>query len=146
SAMIMSADRGGVFSTLLGLVRRGLGGRVGDGRQFVSWIHESDFICAVRWLIENDAIAGPINLAAPNPLPQAEFMRELRRAWGIAIALPTPTWLLEIGAYFLRTESELILKSRRVIPGRLLRHGFTFQFPTWPDAALDLIRRWREPL
>jgi len=144
SAMTMSPDRGGIFAVLLGLVCRGLGGRVGDGRQFVSWIHEADFVRTVRWLIENEAISGPVNLAAPNPLPQAEFMRVLRHAWGVSIGLPTPKWLLEIGAFLIRTESELILKSRRVVPGRLVQHGFSFQFPTWPDAARDLCLRWRE--
>lgn len=144
SAMTMSADRGGVFDTLLGLVRHGLGGSSGDGRQFVSWIHEADFIRAIRCLIENDALAGPVNLAAPSPLPNAAFMRALRDAWGIRIGLPAAKWMLEIGALFLRTETELILKSRRVVPGLLTQNGFAFQFSTWPDAARDLCRQWRE--
>src|SRR5207253_10592389 len=84
SAMTMSPDRGGVFDVLLGLVRRGLGGASGDGRQFVSWIHDLDFVRSIYWLIEHD-IAGPVNLAAPNPLPNAEFMRILRSAWGIRL-------------------------------------------------------------
>src|SRR5206468_7549815 len=83
SAMTMSPDRGGVFDVLLGLVRRGLGGRAGHGRQFVSWIHDRDFIRAVYWLIEHEQLSGPVNIASPNPLPNADFMRELRRAWGI---------------------------------------------------------------
>ena len=144
SAMTMSPDPGGVFDVLLGLVRRGLGGRSGDGRQFVSWIHEQDFIRAVRWLIEHDSFEGPVNLAAPHPLPNGEFMRALREAWGIRLGLPASNWMLELGALFLRTETELILKSRRVTPGLLTKHGFTFDFPTWPEAARDLCRRWRE--
>jgi uncharacterized protein (TIGR01777 family) len=144
SAMTLSPDRGGVFDVLLGLVRRGLGGRAGDGRQYISWIHEVDFIRSVYWLIEHEEIAGAVNLAAPGPVPNAEFMRVLRAAWGMRIGLPAPPWLLEIGAFFLRTETELILKSRRVVPGRLLEGGFTFQFPHWPEAAADLCRRWRE--
>jgi uncharacterized protein (TIGR01777 family) len=143
SAMTMSPDRGGIFDRLLGLVRFGLGGSSGTGRQFVSWIHEEDFIRAVRFLIENEAISGPVNLAAPGPLPNADFMRELREAWGISFGLPAPAWLLGIGAVFLRTETELILKSRRVVPGVLLEHGFDFRFPAWPEAARDLSRRWR---
>lgn len=138
SAMMMSPDRGGVFVTLLNLVRYGLGGRAGDGRQYVSWIHEQDFIRAVLWLIEHEELAGPVNLAAPNPLPNAEFMQTLRRAWGTRIGLPANPWLLEIGALLLQTETELILKSRRVIPGKLLQAGFAFQFPTWAAAAQDL--------
>lgn len=144
SAMTMSPDRGGVFDTLLGLVRRGLGGKVGDGKQFVSWIHDEDFIRAVHWLIANDHLSGPVNLAAPNPLPYAEFMRDLRTAWGARVALPATRWMLEIGTFLMRTESELVLKSRRVVPTRLLESGFAFHFPTWPEAAADLCRRWRE--
>jgi uncharacterized protein (TIGR01777 family) len=144
SAMTMSADRGGVFDVLLGLVRRRLGGRAGNGRQYVSWLHGDDFVRAVYWLIDHDAVAGPVNLAAPNPVPNAEFMRALREAWGVRFGLPAARWMVEVGAFFLRTEPELILKSRCVIPGRLTRHGFTFQFPTWPEAARDLCRLWRE--
>ena len=144
SAMTMSPDQGGVFDVLLGLVRFGLGGRHGDGRQFMSWIHESDFVRAVYWLIEHEDIAGPVNLAAPNPIPDAEFMKTLRTACRIRMGLPAPEWLLEIGTFFMRSESELVLKSRRVVPGRLLQSGFTFEFPAWQEAAADLCRRCRE--
>ncbi len=143
SAMTMSPDRGGVFDVLLGLVRWGLGGANGDGRQYVSWIHDVDFVRAVRWLIDRE-LDGAVNLAAPNPLPNAEFMRELRRAWGTRLGLPANRWMLEVGAILLRTETELILKSRRVVPGRLLQSGFVFQYPDWSEAAADLCRRWLE--
>jgi uncharacterized protein len=143
SAMTMSTDPGGVFDMLLRLVRWRLGGRNGDGRQYVSWIHEEDFIRAVQWLIDHDEIEGPVNLAAPNPVPNAEFMRTLRNAWGAKIGLPATRWMLEIGAFLLRTESELILKSRRVVPTRLIESGFEFRFPTWAAAADDLCRRYR---
>jgi uncharacterized protein (TIGR01777 family) len=143
SAMTMSPDRRGVFDTLLRLVRSRLGGTNGDGRQFVSWIHDRDFIRAIYWLIDHPKLEGPVNLASPNPLPNAEFMRAIREAWGTRLGLPAAKWMLEIGAFFLRTETELILKSRRVIPGRLLQSGFTFEFPTWPKAAADLCLRWR---
>jgi uncharacterized protein len=142
SAMVMSADAGGIFDTLLGLVRRGLGGTSGDGRQYVSWIHEVDFVRAVCFLIERN-LAGAVNLASPNPLPNREFMATLRRAWGAKIGLPATRWMLEIGAVFLRTETELILKSRKVVPGRLLQAGFTFQLPHWTDAARELCARKR---
>jgi uncharacterized protein (TIGR01777 family) len=143
SAMVMSPDTGGVFDVLLRLVRWRLGGRAGDGRQYVSWIHDHDFVQAVEWLIADEEMAGPVNLAAPQPLPNAEFMRELRRAWGERWGLPASRWMLELGALILRTETELILKSRRVVPGRLLASGFKFRFPDWPAAACDLCRRWR---
>jgi uncharacterized protein (TIGR01777 family) len=143
SAMMMSPESGGVFDVLLKLVRYGLGGRAGDGRQFVSWIHVDDFVAAVRWLMDHDDLSGPVNLASPDPVPNARFMRELRRAWGAPFGLPASEPMLEIGAFLLRTETELILKSRRVVPGRLLESGFAFRFPTWPEAAEDLCRRWR---
>ena len=143
SAVVMSPDRGGIFDTLLALVRRGLGGTSGDGRQYVSWIHDADFVRAVYWLIEQDQVGGVVNVAAPNPLPNAGFMRALREAWGTRLGLPATAWMLEIGAFFMRTETELVLKSRRVVPGVLAEQGFTFQFPTWPLAAQDLCRRWR---
>lgn len=143
SAMTMSPDRGGIFDVLLGLVRFGLGGRAGDGRQFVSWIHERDFTRAIDRLIERDDLAGPVNLAAPHPLPHADFMAALRAAWGARFGLPQPRWLVELGTFFLRTESELVLKSRRVVPGRLLEAGFRFEFPTWDAAAEDLCASWR---
>lgn len=141
SAMTMSPDAGGIFDTLRTLTRRGLGGRAGDGRQFISWIHEVDFIRAIHWLIEHDDLSGAVNLAAPEPLPNAEFMRALRKGCRMPIGLPAAKWMLEIGARFLRTETELILKSRRVVPGRLLDSGFTFHFPRWPEAARDLCDR-----
>ena len=144
SAMTFSPDRGGVFDAFLGLVRHGLGGRLGSGTQYVSWIHESDFAGAIDFLVEREEICGTVNVAAPNPLPNAEFMRALRQAWGARIALPIPEWALAIGAVLLRTETELVLKSRRVVPGRLLAAGFRFAFPEWPAAAGDLVTRWRE--
>ncbi|MCA9234157.1 MAG: TIGR01777 family oxidoreductase [Planctomycetales bacterium] len=143
SAMTMSPDRGGIFGVLLGLVRRGLGGTCGDGRQYVSWIHDCDFVRAIDWLIARDDFSGPVNLASPHPLPNAEFMRELRQAWETPLGLPAARWMLEAGAVVLRTESELVLKSRRVVPGRLLGAGFGFEFPEWRTAAIDLCRRWR---
>ena len=142
SAMTLSPDPGGVFDTLVGLVRRGLGGSAGDGRQFMSWIHEEDFVAAVRWLIDRDDIDGVVNVASPNPLPNSEFMRLLRHACGMPCGLPAPEWMLEIGAVFMRTETELILKSRRVVPGRLVDHGFAFRYPQWEVAVRNLCDRW----
>lgn len=143
SAMTMSPDAGGIFDTLLRLVRRGLGGTAGDGRQFVSWIHADDFVRATRWLIEHEEIDGTVNIAAPSPLPYAEFMRILRDTSGMRLGLPATKWMLEVGALFMRTETELVLKSRRVVPSRLLRAGFAFAYPAWPAAAADLYQSWR---
>lgn len=143
TAMVMSPDRDGVFDVLLSLVRRGIGGTCGDGKQYVSWITDTDYTRAIRFIIESDSMDGAINLASPNPVPNAEFMGELRRAWGMPFGVPAPAWLLEIAAIPMQTETELILKSRRVIPGRLLNAGFTFDHPTWNDAAKNLCTRWR---
>jgi uncharacterized protein (TIGR01777 family) len=142
SAMTMSPHKGGIFDVLLELVRKGLGGTCGDGLQYVSWIHEYDFVSAVKWLIENN-MAGPVNLASPEPLPNADFMRELRKAWGIRVGLPATRWMLEVGALLLRTETELILKSRRVVPTRLLNADFQFRYPRWTEAAAELCDRYR---
>jgi uncharacterized protein len=141
SAMIMSPDRGGVFDTLYRLVRLGLGGPAAGGRQFVSWIHHQDFARAVMWLVDHPELAGPVNISAPNPLPQSQFMSDLRRAASVPVGLPATHWMLEVGAFFLRTETELVLKSRRVVPGRLIEAGFEFAYPKWPDAAKDLTRQ-----
>jgi uncharacterized protein (TIGR01777 family) len=144
SAMVMSPDQGGIFDVLLGLTRVGLGGAIAGGRQYMSWIHERDFVRAVELLIAREDLDGPINLAAPHPLPQRDFMAALRQAAGIRIGLPATKWMVGIGAFFLRTDTELTLKSRRVVPGRLLEAGFSFDFPEWPAAARDLVARRRE--
>jgi len=143
SAMTLSPDAGGVFDTLLCLARHGLGGSAGDGKQYMSWIHHEDFIAAVRWLIDRDDFEGVVNVAAPNPLPNAEFMRVLRQACGIRLGLPARRWMLELGAVLLRTETELVLKSRRVVPARLLEEGFRFKYPDWRGAATDLCQQWK---
>jgi uncharacterized protein (TIGR01777 family) len=143
TAMVMTPYPGAVFSVLLRLVRLGLGGRVGDGRQFVSWIHETDFLAALEFLMLHPELCGPINLAAPGPLPYTDFMAALRRAWGMPIGLPATRWMLEIGTWLLRTESELVLKSRRVVPRRLTDAGFQFRFPDWSTAATDLCQTVR---
>ena len=137
--MTLSPDAGGVFDTLLGLVRRGLGGAAGDGRQFMSWIHYEDFVAAVLWLIERHEIDGVVNIASPNPLPNAEFMRVLRDAYGAPFGLPARIWMLEIGAAFMRTETELVLKSRRVVPRETAGTRIQFQIS-------ELARRRGGPL
>jgi uncharacterized protein (TIGR01777 family) len=143
TAMVMWPGRGGPFGTLVGLTRAGLGGPLAGGRQYISWIHGLDFARAVLWLIEHDELAGPVNLAAPDPLPQRDFARILRKDLGVPIGLPATRGMLEVGAVFLRTDTELILKSRRVVPRRLTDAGFTFEFPDWDGAARDLVARAR---
>lgn len=141
SAMVLGLGGNSVFPMLHRLVRLGLGGKMGSGKQYVSWIHETDFSRAVEWLIGKEGLAGPVNIAAPNPLPNNEMMRLLRQLCGMSLGLPATTWMLEVGAFFMRTETELIIKSRRVIPRRLLESGFQFQFPKIQEAFEDLLRR-----
>lgn len=143
SAMTMGPDSGGIFDTLLRLVRAGLGGKAASGEQFISWVHETDFVRAIDFLLDHQDLNGCINICSPFPLPNQEFMRVLRHAWGMRIGLPATRWMLELGAVFLRTETELILKSRRVVPQKLLDAGFQFSFAEWPAAASDLVKRWR---
>ncbi|MGW3185878.1 TIGR01777 family oxidoreductase [Kitasatospora sp. NPDC001119] len=143
AAAVLGPERGGSLDALSWLARLGAGGPVAGGAQYVSWIHERDFARAVEFLIAREDLTGPVNLAAPNPLPQRAFMRELRTAWGMPLALPATRWMAELGAFALRSDTELLLKSRRVVPTRLLDAGFTFDHPSWPEAARDLVRRLR---
>lgn len=143
SAMVMSPDKGGVFDVLSWMARLGLGGPVAGGAQYVSWIHDEDFVRAVEFLIDRDDFEGAVNLAAPGPLPQRAFMRRLRAAWGVPVGLPATRWMAELGALALRTDTELLLKSRRVVPGRLSAAGFAFAYPEWESAAVDLVGRKR---
>jgi len=144
TSLVFSPTPGNIFAVLSNLARFGLGGTQGNGRQYVSWMHEADYARALEFLIEHEEMDGPVNLAAPEPLPNRELMAALREAWDVPNGLPAPAPLIALGAFFLRTEPELVLKSRRVMPGRLLKAGFEFQFPEWPAAAADLVRQWRE--
>ena len=137
-AMVLGMGGNSVFPVLRRLVRLGLGGKMGSGRQFISWIHEADFCRAVGWLIGKQDLQGPINLAAPNPISNSEMMRTLRQVLGVPIGLPSAEWMLEVGTFFLRTETELLIKSRRVVPAKLLDSGFRFQFATIREAFENL--------
>lgn len=141
SAMVMAPGAEGIFGAFLGLVKAGLGGPMAGGAQYVSWIHGADFCRAIEFLIEHIELSGPVNLAAPCPLPNGEFLAEIRRAIGMPIAVPSARWMLEIGAWLRKTETELLLKSRRVVPGTLLASGFEFEYPSWPGAVKDLVAR-----
>jgi uncharacterized protein len=144
TSLVFSPTPGSIFAVLSRMVRVGLGGTQGSGRQYVSWMHETDFARAIEFLVAHEEIDGPVNLAAPNPLPNREFMGAFREAWQMPNGIWAPAPVIEIGSFFMRTESELVLKSRRVVPGKLLDAGFEFEFPSWPEAAADLVRRYRE--
>lgn len=138
-AMVLGTGKNSVFPVLCRLVQFGLGGRMGSGRQYVSWIHELDFCRAIEWIVQHPELSGPVNLSSAQPLPNAEMMRQIRLAYGRVVGLPASRWMLEIGAFLLRTETELIIKSRYVVPGKLTRSGFQFQFKTMPEAFEHLL-------
>jgi uncharacterized protein (TIGR01777 family) len=139
TTMVLGHADNSVLPMLCRLAKFGLGGRMGSGKQYVSWIHERDLCRAIEWLVAHSEISGPVNLAAPHPLTNAEMMQLFRESVGMPLGLPASEWMLELGAFFLRTETELILKSRRVTPGKLLAGGFEFLFPTMREALRDLI-------
>src|SRR6266581_3557253 len=141
TAMVFAASKGGVYRVLRGLTRWGLGGNIAGGRQYISWIHEADFCRAVEWLIDRDDFSGPVNLASPNQIPQREMMRIIRRELGVPFGLPATRRMLEVAAFVHRTEAELIIKSRRVAPGRLLASDFQFLFPRMEDAVREIESR-----
>jgi uncharacterized protein (TIGR01777 family) len=140
TAMVLGDGPNSVFPVMRRMIRLGLGGQMSHGRQYMSWIHEVDFCRAIEWLIAHENFRGIVNLAAPNPLPNTEMMRLFREVCGAPFGLPATAWMLELGAFFLRTETELIIKSRRVVPGRLLREGFEFKFKDVRIALEDLER------
>lgn len=129
----------GAFPRLLHLVKLGLGGKQGNGQQYVNWVHEQDAALTTQWILEHESINGVINCTSPNAVKNKELMQQLRRAYGIAFGLPCPTWLLTIGAWLIGTETELILKSRWVSPTLLEQSGFKFQYPTIDIAIKDLL-------
>ena len=141
TAMVFGHGANSVFPVLCRLARFGLGGYMASGRQYVSWIHEADLCRAIEWLIEHDGFTGPVNVAAPNPVTNSEMMAMVRELCGVPFGLPAAAWMLEVGAFFLRTETELIIKSRRVVPGHLLSNGFVFCFPELRPALEDLCKR-----
>jgi uncharacterized protein (TIGR01777 family) len=140
-AMVFGHGRNSVFPVLCRLARCGLGGRMASGKQFVSWIHAADLCRALDWVIEREGFTGPVNLAAPHPVTNREMMATVRELCGVPFGLPAAAWMLEVGAFFLRTETELIIKSRRVVPGRLLADGFQFHFTQMREAMADLLAR-----
>lgn len=141
TAMVFAANKGGVYRTLRSLARWGLGGPIAGGHQLISWIHEDDFCRAVEWLIDHDDLSGPVNLASPNPLPQRDMMRTILRERGMPFRLHATRWMLEAAAYIHRTEAELILKSRCVVPAKLLESGFKFHYPRMEEAVHEIENR-----
>ena len=142
TAMVYGVGAGGIMETTDRVVRLGAAGAMAGGEQMVSWIHERDFCRAVQFLIEG-SLSGPVNVTAPQPLPNAEFLRAYRDAWGVPFGVPSTAALIGLGAAVMDSEAELLLKSRWVVPTRLLDAGFTFEHPAWPQAIRDLVAQAR---
>lgn len=136
---IVLSQNGGAFPALCNLVKLGLGGNQGNGNQYVTWIHEQDVAAITEWIYNHPELTGAINVTSPNALKNADVMRIIRKAYSIPFGLPSPKWLLEIGAAIIGTETELVLKSRWVYPKRLLDSGYKFQYPKADHAINDLV-------
>jgi len=128
------------FAKLKWMTLLGMGGKSGTGRQMFSWIHEEDFARAIHFIIINEHLSGNINLSAPYPLRNADFMKNLRIALGLPLGIPQPEWLLKIGAWLVQTETELILKSRYVIPKVLEKAGFQFRYRRISAAFKEILK------
>lgn len=136
---IVLGKNGGAFPKLKLITKLGLGGKQGRGNQKVSWIHIHDFCKAVEYIINNKNIVGQINIASPNPLSNEKFMKNLRQQMKIPCALDAPVWQLEVASAIIKTETELLLKSRNVYPGKLIENGFKFSYATVESAFQDLV-------
>jgi len=136
---IVLGSHDSAFPRLLNLVRFGLGGKQGDGQQYVSWIHEQDAAKCTEWIMQHKDLQGIINCVAPQPVKNEALMASIRQVYGVPFGLPSPAWLLEIGAKLIGTETELILKSRWVLPKRLAASGYSFVFPNIDYAVKDIL-------
>lgn len=136
---ITLGKNGGVMKPYLNLVKFGLGGHQGNGRQMFSWIHVEDLYRIIRFVMEEKDVEGVYNASSPEPVTNESFMQALRKKLKPMIYLPSPAILLKIGAFFINTETELVLKSRWVIPGKLTKAGFQFKYPLLEDAFQDIV-------
>lgn len=137
---IVLGKKGGALIPLRTLTRFGLGGKQACGTQKVSWIHEQDFARAIEFLMNNKNLKGHFNLSVSKPTNNKTLMKTLRNTLNMPFGISHPTWLLQFGAKLIGTETELVLKSRNVIPKRLLDNGFKFKFETIESSLLDLIK------
>ena len=136
--VVMDVHPSSAYPVFLKISLLGLGGSIGNGQQMISWIHKTDFIQAIHFLIKNKNIQGPVNVCSPHPISQKEFMKILRQTAGVPVGLPATKWMLQLSSYLTNIDSELSLKSRYVLPKILLDHQFSFQYPHWKSASQDL--------
>lgn len=137
---IVIGKNGGSLAPMKRLAQVGLGGKQGRGDQMFSWLHIEDFCAAVEHIMENEELKGPVNMSAPNPVQNHQFMRSIRNFLNQKMGIPLNKTLLELGARIIKTETELILKSRYVIPRKLLNNGYSFRYPTVEEALNDLFK------
>ncbi|HYE53204.1 MAG TPA: DUF1731 domain-containing protein, partial [Chitinophagaceae bacterium] len=135
----VTLGQGGVMIPYLNLCKVGLGGKHGDGRQYFSWVHVEDICRMIGWLWEKKELEGVFNCAAPEPVTNQTFMATLRKVTGHRFGLPAPAWMLELGALLIRTETELMLKSRHVVSTRTMNEGFRFKYDTLEKAFQVII-------
>ncbi|CAN5553430.1 TIGR01777 family oxidoreductase [soil metagenome] len=136
---IVLGKTGGVMKPFVNLVRFGLGGVQGNGKQMFSWIHIKDLFNIILFFISHKEVQGIFNVSAPKPVDNKTFMKELRNSMNVKIGLPSPSWLLKVGAIIIRTETELILKSRWVIPEKLVNAGYEFKYPDIRSAISEIL-------
>ena len=137
---IVLGNEGGAFVPLKNLVKFGLGGAQGNGQQMFSWLHIEDLKNMLVFIMQNEQLNGAVNCVSPHAIQNKTMMQALRKAMHKPIGLPTPKWLLQLGARLIKTETELVLKSRWIYPETLLKNGFQFQYPTIELALKDLIK------
>jgi uncharacterized protein (TIGR01777 family) len=126
---IVLGDDGGALKPFQNLAKFGLGGKMGSGKQMMSWVHIDDVVSAIDFLIQHETLSGIFNITSPNAISNKEFMKTLRKAAHMPIGIPSAEWMIKIGAFIIGTESELILKSRWSVPRKLLDAGFEFKYP-----------------
>lgn len=139
--MAITLGAGGVMNPYFNLLKFALGGRQGNGNQMYSWIYIEDTCRMIDWIFEHTELEGVYNCCSPNPVSNKYFMDELRKETGHVIGVPAFTWMLKIGAKLIGTETELILKSRWVLPTKILQTGFQFKYPLLPDAFKEIIKK-----
>lgn len=138
-AIVLGKD-GGVMTPYRNLVKFGLGGIQGTGNQKFSWIHIDDLFQIVLFLKDKEELSGVFNCSSPQPVSNRELMKQLRKTMNVPFGLPSPKWMLEIGSSLIKTEAELVLKSRWVLPDRLEREGYTFTFKTLDKTLQDILK------
>jgi uncharacterized protein (TIGR01777 family) len=137
---IVLGKQGGVMKPFINLVRFGFGGKQGKGNQMFSWIHIEDLFSIILFFQSHKELRGVFNCSAPNPIDNKTLMKTLRQIMKARIGLPSPAWLLKIGAAIIKTEPELILKSRWVVPEKLLEAGYRFKYPTLDTALKNILK------